>query len=588
MSQPPKDRPARDPARDRAREEDALRGRIPPGKAAKAPPPPPPPPVEEEGVEPLPEPEGPTEIIDTEYTIGQDNIEGTGRVPYDIHNPVFGISAAAVVIFTIVTLMFPGQLEPAFSGLRDALTGNLDWFFMLAGNVFVLLCLGLIVSPLGSVRLGGPDATPDFNLTGWFAMLFAAGMGIGLMFYGVSEPLGHFEAAMGGTVTEGGLRTDWAPLGGAEGNAEEARRLGMAATIFHWGLHPWAIYAVVALALALFAYNKGLPLTLRSVFYPIFGERIWGWPGHVIDILAVLATTFGLATSLGLGAEQATAGLAFLFGLGDGNVTKVVLIVAITLVAAVSVVVGVEKGVKRLSELNMGLAVLLLIFVIVVGPTMAILTGFFANLGAYATELLPLSNPFGRDDDNFRQGWTAFYWAWWISWSPFVGMFIARVSRGRTVRQFLTAVLIVPSLISVLWMTALGGTAIDITLGGYTGILDAPLELELFQMLNQLPLAAITSFVGIVLVVVFFITSSDSGSLVIDTIAAGGKINAPVPQRIFWVGIEGAVAIALLLGGGLIALQAMAVSTGLPFTVVLLGACYALVKGLIAERRELA
>ncbi|QBX34886.1 BCCT family transporter [Paracoccus liaowanqingii] len=573
-------------ARDRRREEEALSGRYP--AAGKPKPVAPPPPLPDEGVEPLPEPEGPTQIIETDYTIGQDNIERTGRVPYDIHNPVFGISAAAVLIFTVVTLLFPTQLEPIFGGLRDGLTANLDWFFMLAGNIFVLLCLGLIVSPLGSIRLGGPDATPDFALSGWFAMLFAAGMGIGLMFYGVSEPLGHFEAALGGAVMEDGIRTDWAPLGGALDDPEAARRIGMAATIFHWGLHPWAIYAVVALALGLFAYNKGLPLTLRSVFYPIFGERIWGWPGHIIDILAVLATIFGLATSLGLGAEQATAGLAYLFGFQNTDTTKVILIVGITIVAGASVILGVEKGVKRLSELNMVLAILLLAFVIMVGPTLAILTGFFSNLGAYASEVIPLSNPFGRTDDNFRHGWTAFYWAWWISWSPFVGMFIARVSRGRTVRQFLIAVLIVPSLISVLWMTALGGTAIDITIGGFTGILDAPLELELFTMLEQLPLTAITSFVGIVLVIVFFITSSDSGSLVIDTIAAGGKVNAPVPQRIFWVGVEGLVAIALLLGGGLAALQAMAVSTGFPFTIVLLGACYALVKGLIAERRELA
>lgn len=564
------------------RQHEALSGRYPPQTPRTAPEP-----VQDDGIEPLPEPEGPTQIIETDYTIGQDNIEGRAPFAFDIHNPVFGISAVAVVLFTVVTLIFPGQLEPFFGSLRDGLTANLDWFFMLAGNLFVLLCLGLILSPLGKVRLGGPEATPDFSLTGWFAMLFAAGMGIGLMFYGVSEPLGHFEAALGGVTTEDGLRTDWAPLGGAEGDADAARRIGMAATIFHWGLHPWAIYAVVALSLALFAFNKGLPLTLRSVFHPIFGERIWGWPGHVIDILAVLATIFGLATSLGLGAEQASAGLTHLFGLPNGDVTKIVLIVLITLVAGTSVVLGVEKGVKRLSEINMVLALLLLVFVIALGPTLVILTDFFSNLGAYATELVPLSNPFGRDDDNFRHGWTAFYWAWWISWSPFVGMFIARVSRGRTVRQFLVAVLIVPSLISVLWMTALGGTAIDMTVAGFSGILDAPLELELFEMLAQLPLASITSLVGIVLVIVFFVTSSDSGSLVIDTIAAGGKVNAPIAQRIFWVAIEGAVAIALLLGGGLIALQAMAVSTGFPFAIVLLGASFALVKGLMAERREL-
>lgn len=531
-------------------------------------------------------PEGTTEIIQTSYEIGQDNVEGVSPFAFDIHNPVFAISAISVALFTLATLLFPTQLEPVFTGMRLAITGNLDWFFLISGNIFLLLCLGLIVSPLGSIRLGGPDATPDFTLTGWFAMLFAAGMGIGLMFYGVSEPLGHFDAALAGPVYDNGLRTDWSPLGGAAGDETGAARLAMAATIFHWGLHPWSIYAVVALSLALFAFNKGLPLTLRAVFYPIFGERVWGWPGHIIDILAVLATLFGLATSLGLGAEQISAGMTFLFGLPASNMSKVVLIVVITAIATTSVLLGVEKGVKVLSEINMLLAMLLLLFVIIAGPTWAILSGFFLNLGAYAKELLPLSNPIGRDDDNFRQGWTAFYWAWWISWSPFVGMFIARVSRGRTVRQFLIAVLIVPMLISVLWMTAMGGTAITASLAGFSGIRDSALELQLFQMLSQLPLTAISSLLGIILVAIFFITSSDSGSLVIDTIAAGGKVDAPVSQRIFWCLFEGLVAIALLLGGGLVALQAMAVSTGLPFTLVLLGACWALVKGLMAERRE--
>lgn len=550
----------------------------------------------------IPSPEGATALIDTPYEIGQDNIQSTGRIAYDIHNPVFAISAAAIVVFTLGVIILqvmtavpaidgvaqPSGVEHFFTAMRDWLTRNLGWFFMLAGNIFVLLCIGLIVSPLGRVRLGGPDATPDFPLTGWFAMLFAAGMGIGLMFYGVAEPLGHFDAALTGPVTGAdGLRTDWAPLDGATGDEAGARRLAMAATIFHWGLHPWAIYAVVALALALFSYNKGLPLTMRSVFYPIFGEKVWGWPGHIIDILAVFATIFGLATSLGFGAEQATAGLHYLFGIGDGMTTKLVLIICITAVATISVVTGVEKGVRLLSEANMVLAVLLLLFVILMGPTWQIVTGFFGNLGAYARDIIPLSNPFGRSDDNFRHGWTAFYWAWWISWSPFVGMFIARVSRGRTVRQFLIAVLIVPSLISVLWMTAMGGTAITETLGGYAGVVDAALELKLFSMLGQLPLHQISSFVAIVLVIVFFVTSSDSGSLVIDTISAGGKVDAPVPQRIFWCGFEGIVAIALLVGGGLTALQAMAVSTGLPFTIVLLGAVWSIIRGLMDERRKM-
>ncbi|VXC68899.1 BCCT family transporter [Pseudomonas sp. 8O] len=545
-----------------------------------------PPPVAETH-EGIPAPTGEANLIDTDYVIGQDNIKGQFVFALDIHGKVFTISALVAVIFVILALALQNQIEPLFSGVRDWLTHHMAWFFIGAANIFVLLCLGLIVSPLGKVRIGGKDATPDYTYMGWFSMLFAAGMGIGLMFYGVSEPMSHYSSAMGGiTVGEDGVRTDWAPLGGAAGNAEEAVRLGMAATIFHWGLHPWAIYAIVALALALFSFNKGLPLSIRSIFYPILGERVWGWPGHIVDILAVFATLFGLVTSLGLGAEQAAAGVEYLFGIPATDTTKVLLIVAITLIALASVVAGLDKGVKRLSEINMGLAMALLLFVIIVGPTLAILTGFFKNLGAYLQYLPALSNPVGREDANFSQGWTAFYWAWWISWSPFVGMFIARVSRGRSVREFLVAVLLVPSLVSVLWMTAFGGTAINqLLVDGFTGAQDAGLELKLFSMLGEMPLTGITSFIGIVLVVVFFITSSDSGSLVIDTITAGGKVNAPVPQRVFWASIEGVIAIALLLGGGLVALQAMAVSTGLPFTIVLLVGCISIVKGLMSEPR---
>ncbi|MBU0808119.1 MAG: BCCT family transporter [Gammaproteobacteria bacterium] len=538
-------------------------------------------------LEGIPAPTGEANLIDTDYVIGQDNIKGQFSFALDIHGKVFTISALTVVLFVVLTLALQNQVEPLFSAMRGWLTSNLAWFFIGSANIFVLLCLGLIVSPLGKVRIGGMQATPDYTYTGWFSMLFAAGMGIGLMFYGVAEPMSHFSAALGGvSVGEDGVRTDWAPLGAAAGDTANAARLGMAATIFHWGLHPWAIYAIVALALALFSFNKGLPLSIRSIFYPILGERVWGWPGHVIDILAVFATLFGLATSLGLGAEQAAAGLDQLFGIAATDLSKVLLIIGITAIALLSVLAGLDKGVKRLSEINMGLAILLLLFVIIAGPTLAILTGFFDNLGAYLQYLPALSNPIGREDANFSQGWTAFYWAWWISWSPFVGMFIARVSRGRTVREFLIAVLLVPSLVSVLWMTAFGGTGISQLVGdGFTGVQDAALELKLFAMLAELPWSAISSFIGIVLVIVFFVTSSDSGSLVIDTITAGGKVNAPVPQRVFWVIIEGVIAIALLLGGGLVALQAMAVSTGLPFTIVLLVGCISIVKGLMSEPR---
>lgn len=532
-------------------------------------------------------PDGEVNPIDTDYQIGQDNIiVNVGPFGLDIHNRVFAISGLLVIAFVLLTLMFQTQVEPLFSSLRAWLTSNLDWFFISAGNIFVLVCLGLALSPLGKVRLGGTEAKPDYTYLGWFSMLFAAGMGIGLMFFGVSEPLSHFGSAFGGTAYEGGGRTDWAPLDAAEGDAGAASRLAMAATIYHWGLHPWAIYAILALGLALFSFNKGLPLTIRSVFYPLLGERVWGWPGHVIDILAVLATLFGLATSLGFGASQAASGLNYLFAVPLGDTTQIVLVIGITAIALVSVLAGLDAGVKRLSEINMVLAVLLLVFVILVGPTLALASGFFSNLGAYLEYLPALANPVGREDINFSQGWTAFYWAWWISWSPFVGMFIARVSRGRSVREFIVSVLIVPSLACVLWMTVFGGTAISqLVKDGYEAVAGAELPLQLFMMLDALPLAQITSFIAIILVVVFFVTSSDSGSLVIDVIAAGGKVDAPAPQRVFWCVFEGLVAIALILGGGLVALQAMAVSTGFPFAIVLLVAVLAVIKGLASEPR---
>ncbi|MFO7746674.1 MAG: BCCT family transporter [Orrella sp.] len=532
-------------------------------------------------------PDGEVNPIDTDYTVGQDNIVmNVGPFGLDIHNKVFAISALLIITFVVLTLTFQTQAEPLFGDLRGWLTSNLDWFFISAGNIFVVACLGIALSPLGRVRIGGTEATPDYSYLGWFSMLFAAGMGIGLMFYGVSEPLSHFSSSMGGTTMEGGVRTDWAPLGAAGGDADQAKRLAMAATIYHWGLHPWAIYAVLALGLAIFSFNKGLPLTIRSVFYPLLGERIWGWPGNLIDVLAVLATMFGLATSLGLGSSQAAAGLHFLFDAPLGNTTQILLVIGITAIALISVLAGLDAGVKRLSEINMVLAVILLGFVLIVGPTLAIVTGFFSNLGAYLEYLPALGNPVNREDANFSQGWTAFYWAWWISWSPFVGMFIARVSRGRSVREFMISVLIVPALACVVWMTVFGNTAIEqVVSQGYMAVTNSELPLQIFTMLEALPMAQITSFVAIILVIVFFVTSSDSGSLVIDVIASGGKVESPAPQRVFWCTFEGLVAIALIVGGGLVALQAMAVSTGFPFTIVLLVATVSLIKGLMSEPR---
>ena len=522
------------------------------------------------------------------YRIGQDNITPFGL---DIHNPVFLISGLTIIVFVLFALVLRTQAAAFFGWLRPAITATFDWFFLSAGNLFVIFALLLIFLPIGKVRLGGQDAKPDFGYPGWFAMLFAAGMGIGLMFFGVSEPLAHFDSALAGTKVADGARTDWAPLGAAAGAVTEARNLAMAATIFHWGLHPWAIYAVVALALAFFAFNHNLPLTLRSAFYPILGERIWGWWGHVVDTLAVFATLFGLATSLGFGATQALAGFNFLYRWGTGAIAVVVLIAAITSIALVSVLRGLDGGVKVLSEINMVLAFLLLVVIIAVGSTGEILATAVNGGIAYVKELIPLSMPFGRADTNFLQGWTSFYWAWWVSWSPFVGMFIARVSRGRTVREFAICVILLPTVVCTIWMAAFGGTAIgQVIADAAAPVASAAQEVKLFVMAEQFPLTGVLSLIGITLVLVFFVTSSDSGSLVIDTITAGGKTEAPKAQRVFWCLLEGAVATVLLLIGGaeaLGALQAMTVSTGLPFTLVLLAMCCSTWIGLRAALKQL-
>jgi BCCT family betaine/carnitine transporter len=495
----------------------------------------------------------------TSYKVGQDNIQKWGM---DMHNPVFFISAALVILFVISTLVNPVGAKKLFDASKGWTIQNFDWFFMISGNIFVLFCLAMIVLPVGKIRLGGPTAEPEFKRLSWFAMLFAAGMGIGLMFWSVAEPVAYF--------------TDWwgTPLNVAP-RTPEAASAAMGATMFHWGLHPWAIYAVTALALAFFAFNKGMPLTIRSTFYPILGEKTWKTPGNIIDVVAVLATIFGLATSLGFGAQQASAGLHFLFGIEKTISVQVIIIAAVTGVAVISVVRGLEGGVKVLSNFNMLLAVTLLCFVIVAGSFSHFIVGCFKTTLAYMQDIIPLSNWIGRTDEKFYKGWTVFYWAWWISWAPFVGMFIARISKGRTIREFLVAVLLVPTILSIFWMQAFGGNAI-LQIQNNVGALANGLgevPLATFQMLANLPLTQITSFFGIVLVLVFFVTSSDSGSLVVDSITAGGKLDAPIPQRVFWAVMEGAIAAALLVGGGadaLGAIQAVAVTVGLPFTMIML------------------
>lgn len=538
-------------------------------------------------------PESPpvSDDMQTDYTVGQDNIEGhLGPVDFDIHNRVFVISALASVVFILLTLMFPEQAGSIFQSVVSFSTGKLDWYFMIVVDFFILFCIALVILPYGKVRLGGPNARPEYSYLSWFSMLFAAGIGIGLLFFGVLEPVYHANVSLPLGITspfgaDGALRPEAIP---------EATALGIAGTYLHWGVHGWAVYVVMALALSIFTYNKGLPFSIRSAFFPILGERVWGWPGHLIDILAVFSTLFGLATSLGLGAQQANAGMNFVFGLDVNTSTQVIVILLVTAAALVSVWRGLDGGVKKLSELNMVLAVLFFFFVLFAGPTLVALKGFWTGLETYVTEFIPLSAPFGRDDDAYRQAWTIFYWAWWVSWAPFVGMFIARVSRGRTIREFVICVLLIPSLFIFIWMGVFGATALDQLYADPAGSLvkdyvidNYSPELSLFGMLNELPLSGLMSTLGIILALIFFVTSSDSGSLVIDTITAGGKVDAPRPQRMFWATVEGLIAIVLLIGGGLSALQAGVTATAIPFSIVMLLMCYTIIKALNGELRML-
>jgi BCCT family betaine/carnitine transporter len=510
--------------------------------------------------------EGSADRTNNEYVVGQDNTRVLGL---DIYFPVFVISAVLVVAFVIGTLIFIDSAGSAFSDLRVWITTKFDWTFMISMNIFVLFIVYVACSKLGRVRLGGPDAKPRYGYPDWLAMLFAAGVGIGLMFFGVLEPVTH-------TLNP--------PLGIDPADIDTASAAGMSAAILHWGLHAWAVYAVVGLALAFFCFNRGLPLTMRSAFYPLLGKAVWGPFGHIIDVTAVLATIFGLATSLGLGAEQIAGGLNYLFGITPSGTTKVILITVIIGIALVSVVAGLDKGIKRLSEINMGLAGLLLLFVIIAGPTVVIAKTMVSSFVDYGKFLVPMSNWIGREDFAFYHGWSTFYWAWWVAWSPFVGMFIARVSYGRTVREFVAWVLVVPTIIGVIWMSTFGGTALhQLLTDGYRGVADSVPELAMFKMLEGLPFTEVVSAVALVLIAIFFVTSADSGALVVDTITAGGKMDAPVQQRVFWCVLVGLVAIVLLLGGGIESLQALAISVGLPFCIVLLFMCVSLYKGLREE-----
>ncbi len=485
----------------------------------------------------------------------------------DIHPWVFFTSAIIIIGAVALTIVFQAQFDTFFSDLQTAISTSAGWFFILTINAILVYVFIVMFSRHGDIRIGGSDAVPEFSLTGWFAMLFSAGMGIGLLFYSVAEPMFHF---VNNPLTESG--------------SVEAARFAMDLTFLHWGLHPWGIYAMVGLALAFFSFNKGLPLSIRSVFHPLLGDRIHGWPGNVIDILATVATLFGVATSLGLGVQQVNAGLDHLFGIGQNTTIQVLLIAGITAIATWSVLAGLDAGIQRLSKFNLFMAAALCLFVFVVGPTLFILNAFGENIGHYI-QYLPQLATWNEtyEAGTWQQSWTVFYWGWWIAWSPFVGMFIARVSYGRTVRQFILGVLFVPTLITFFWMTIFGNSALNVELlgaGGIARVVQDNIPVALFTLLEQFPLNAVTSGLAVVVIITFFVTSSDSGSMVIDIITAGGNPDPPRLQRLFWAILEGAVAAALLVGGGLVALETAAISTGLPFAVVLFVMIYSLWKGL--------
>ena len=490
---------------------------------------------------------------------------------FDIYPPVFWPAAGIIAFFIAITLIIGKPMEDVFSNIQNGISDYFGWFFVLAVNIFLVFVLFIAFSKYGRIRLGGPRARPEFSLTAWFAMLFSAGMGIGILFWSVAEPIFHFIAP---------------PTGDAE--TIEAAKKAMESTFLHWGLHAWGIYALVALCLAFFAFNKKLPLAIRSVFYPILGKKIHGPIGIIIDVLAVVATLFGLATSLGFGVQQVSAGLDHVFGLNDSVRLQVILIIIITAGATVSVVSGLDKGVKRLSTLNIYIAGIFLFFVLILGPTLFIVDTYVQNIGEYLQNLLARSfwtESYQQSD--WQNTWTVFYWSWWISWSPFVGMFIARISKGRTVKEFVGGVLIVPTMITFLWLSAFGGSALYIEMNNVgASIADAVnqnVATAIYQLLEHFPVSAITSVAAIVLVTSFFVTSSDSGSLVVDAFTSGGKLDSPVGQRIFWAGTEGAVAAVLLIGGGLGALQTASIMTGLPFTIILLIMCFSLYRGLQKE-----
>ncbi|NOI65040.1 BCCT family transporter [Vibrio sp. 99-8-1] len=513
-------------------------------------------------------------IESTDYQVGQDNISKWGM---DVHNIVFTASVGLSILFIATLLVLsPSEAKAAIDTVKGAVLSNFDFLFMWGANILLLLAIAIAFSPLGKIRLGGDEATADYSTMSWIAMLFAAGMGIGLIFWGVAEPTAFF--------------TDWygTPLN-AEAYTAEGREVALGATVFHWGLHAWAIYGMTALCLAYFVYNKGLPLSMRSVFYPLLGDRVWGRIGDVIDVLTVLVTLFGLATSLGLGGSQAASGISHVFGFENSLYLQQFIILIIMGLAIISVIRGMDGGVKALSNLNMIIAFVFLGFMTVLNFT-TVLDSVATSVVGYVKNILPLSQTTGREDTTWLHGWTVFYWAWWVAYAPFFGMFVARISKGRTVREFLVCVMIIPTMVTTAWMSVFGGIAIEQIidkvglLGAEQGISDV--SLSLFYMLDAYPIGNILSVIAVALIIVFFVTTLDSGSIVIDSMTAGGKLEVPLKQKVVWAVISGAIAMVMLWIGGtqsIQALQSITIIAAMPFTIILLLGAVSLIKGLLTE-----
>lgn len=484
---------------------------------------------------------------------------------------VFFSSALVITTLLLYAALLPSNAKSTFDSLQAAIITNGSWFYVLTVAIILIYILYLAISRNGEIKLGLDHEMPEYSLPSWLSMLFAAGMGIGLMFFGVAEPLMHYLAPPN-----------------AEPESIDAMRESMKITFFHWGLHAWAIYAIVALILAYFSYRHRLPLTLRSALYPLIGEKIYSWRGNLVDIFAVVSTVFGVATSLGLGASQVNSGLNYLFGFEVSVQNQIIIMVAIIGLASISVATGLDKGIKILSETNMVLAIGLLLIVFFVGPTIFLLQAYLQNMGAYISDIITNTfNLFAYQKTDWIGGWTIFYWGWWLAWAPFVGMFIARISKGRTIREFIIGVMLVPTAFTLLWMTIFGNSAIalvaDDVAVGLADIVNKDVSVALFYFMEQMPLSNLLSFLSVLIIVVFFVTSCDSGAMVVDMLCSNGSNDTPVWQRLFWAITIGLLAIVLLFAGGLQALQTMTIAAALPFAIVLLLALWGLMQSLKVE-----